>query len=61
MKTLSEMTTAELIDYWSGYLLIEIGRGKFREGVCTMLLATMNESYTRGGKDAAKKAKRGGK
>ena len=44
MKPLSEMTTNELIDYWSGYLLIEIGRGKFREGVCTMLLSTMQET-----------------
>ena len=50
MKKLTEMTTEELVSYWSGYLLMEIGRGKFREGVTTMLLATMQESYTRGEK-----------
>ena len=44
MKALADMTTEELISYWSGYLLIEIGRGKFREAVCTMLLSTMQEA-----------------
>ena len=47
MKPLSKMTTNELVDYWSGYLLIEIGRGTFREGVCHLLLSTMQETATR--------------
>jgi hypothetical protein len=48
VKKLTQMTTEELISYWVGRLLIEIGRGKFREAVGTMLLTTMSESYTRG-------------
>jgi hypothetical protein len=49
------MTTNELVDYWSGYLLIEIGRGKFREGVCLMLTATTQEASTAAEKKARKK------
>jgi hypothetical protein len=55
MKQLSKMSTAELVDYWSGYLLIEIGRGNFRIGVTKMLLATMTEAS----KAAEKKMKEG--
>ena len=54
MKELSEMTIEEMIDYWSGYLLIEIGRGKFREAVGTLLICTMTEAS----RDAEKKAKK---
>lgn len=57
MKPLEEMTTSELIDYWSGYLLMEIGRGKFQTGVGTILLHTMNEAYQRGIKEGKKRAK----
>jgi hypothetical protein len=56
VKQLADMTTNELIDYWSGYLLIEIGRGKFRDGVCMMLLSTMQES--RNQFETEKKAKK---
>ena len=55
MKPLNDMTTGELIDHWSGYLLIEIGRGKFRDGVCTLIL-TRQENYNRC--EAEKKAKK---
>jgi len=44
MKKLSEMTTTELVDYWSGRLIVSIGAGKFRDEVCTMLLCTMRDT-----------------
>ena len=37
MKTTSEMTLNELVDFWSGYLILEIGRGKFRDGVSVLI------------------------
>jgi len=54
MKQFSEMTTSEQVDYWIGYLLVEIGRARFRDAVGTMLIATLTEA----GREAEKKAKR---
>ena len=56
MKPLSKMSLDELIDYWSGYLLIETGRGQFRTGVSLLIQSTIQEDYDRG-KEEGKKTK----
>lgn len=59
-KTLEEMDFKETLDYWSGYAVLEIGRGhSLREAIGLMLQNTMQVSYERGLSDG-KKGKRGG-
>jgi hypothetical protein len=59
-KTLEEMTFTELLDYWTGYIVMEIGRGhSLREAVNLLLQNTMRVSYERGIKDG-KSGKHGG-
>lgn len=59
-KTLDEMTFPELLDYWTGYAVMEIGRGhSLRDAISLMLQNTMRISYERGIADG-KSGKRGG-
>lgn len=59
-KTLEEMSFPELLDYWTGYAVMEIGRGhSLRDVINLMLQNTMRVSYERGIKDG-KTGKRGG-
>lgn len=48
MKPLSEMTTKELVDYWTGYACLEIGRGEFRAAISLMLVNTLKIGFDRG-------------
>ncbi len=43
MKSFEEMTLEEKINWASGYLLISIGEGKFREAVCAIILSSIEE------------------
>jgi hypothetical protein len=59
-KTLEEITFPESLDYWTGYAVMEIGRGhSLRDAINLMLQTTMRISYERGITDG-KKGKRGG-
>ena len=55
MKPTSEMDFKELVDYWTGYACIEIGRGDFRAAISLMLHDAMKIGFDRGVKDAQKK------
>jgi hypothetical protein len=47
MKTTAEMTMKELVDYWTGYACLEIGRGDFRGAISLMLQDTLKIGYDR--------------
>jgi len=55
MKTTEEMTFDELMNYWSGRMIISIGEGKFRDTVAAMLLSTMHDCEHRKDKNAKAK------
>lgn len=38
-KSLDEMTLDDQVNYWTGRLIVSIGRGDFRSTVCGMILA----------------------
>ena len=53
MKTPAEMTFTELVDYYTGYACLEIGRGQaLRGAIALMLQNIMRDSYERGKADA---------
>jgi len=59
-KALEEMDLNELVSYWTGHVVLEIGQGhSLRDAVSLMLQTTMRVSYERGIKDG-KSGKRGG-
>jgi len=59
-KDLHEMDLTEFTDYWTGYTIMELGRGKgLRNAICLMLQNAMRISYERGIADG-KSGKRGG-
>jgi hypothetical protein len=58
MKELKDMNLEELIDYWTGYACMEIGRGRFRDAISLMLQSTMQNSYTRGYSETKKEVKK---
>jgi hypothetical protein len=59
-KSLEEMDFPEQVDYWTGYAVMEIGRGhSLREAISMILNQTMGVSYERGLKDG-KTGKRNG-
>ena len=59
-KTLEEMDFGELLNYWTGYVVMEIGRGHdIREALNMLLQNTMRISYARGLADG-KSGKRNG-
>ena len=58
MKELKDMNLEELIDYWTGYACMEIGRGMFRDAISLMLQSTMQNSYTYGYNESKKEVKK---
>jgi hypothetical protein len=58
MKELKDMNLEELIDYWTGYACMEIGRGRFRDAISLMLQSTMQNSYTYGYNESKKEVKK---
>jgi hypothetical protein len=48
MKPTSEMSFQELVDYWTGYACVEIGRGEFRSAISLMLQDTLKIGFDRG-------------
>lgn len=48
MKTLSEMSFNEKLDWASGELIVSIGRGDFRSALSMILLGVSQEAYDRG-------------
>lgn len=42
-KSLDNMTLDEQINFWTGQLIISIGRGDFRQTVCGMILAYLSK------------------
>jgi hypothetical protein len=59
-KSLEEMTFPEALDYWTGYAVMEIGRGhSLRDAINLMLQNSMRISYERGLADG-KTGRRGG-
>jgi hypothetical protein len=56
MKRTEEMTMKELVDYWTGYACLGIGRGDFRGAISLMLQDTLKIGYDRGAVDALKAA-----
>lgn len=50
----ANMSLPELVDYWTGYACLEIGRGKFRDAVSLMLQSTIQDAYARGVADTKK-------
>uniref|UniRef100_A0A6H2A6G8 Uncharacterized protein n=1 Tax=viral metagenome TaxID=1070528 RepID=A0A6H2A6G8_9ZZZZ len=54
MKALKDMSLTELIDYWWGYLIIEIGKGKGKDAICLILMQTTKDAYDRGIKEGKK-------
>lgn len=56
MQSTSEMTFKELVDYWTSYACVEIGRGEFRTAISLMLQDAMKIGYDRGAVDALKAA-----
>jgi hypothetical protein len=59
-KTLEEMSFVELLNYWTGYILMELGAGRsLRDAVNMVLQQTMRISYERGIADG-KSGKRDG-
>ena len=55
MKKVKELSLVELEDYWWGYLLIEIGKGKGKAAISLMLMQTFSNAYDKG-KDKGRKA-----
>lgn len=51
MKSFEEMSFKELVDYWTGYLTLSIGAGKFREGVSLLLQTILKQGYDKGQRD----------
>jgi hypothetical protein len=41
MKELKDMTTNELVDFWTGHTCIAIGKGEFRSAICDIILSSM--------------------
>lgn len=51
-KTTKDMSMKELVDYWTGYACIEIGRGEFRAAISLMLQDALKVGYDRGFADS---------
>lgn len=56
-KSLEEMSLTELVDYWTGYACVEIGRGKFREAISLIIQSTLQTGFNRGAADVLKNHK----
>jgi hypothetical protein len=41
MKELKDMTTNELVEFWTGHACIAIGKGEFRSAICDIILSSM--------------------
>lgn len=55
MKRFEKMTADELIDYWTGYVCISIGRGELRSAIWLIYQAGHQAGYAK----AANKNRRG--
>ena len=41
MKELKDMTTDELVNFWTGRACIAIGKGEFRSAICDIILSSI--------------------
>ena len=56
-KMTNEMNFDELMDYWSGRMIISIGEGNFRSTIAAMIQSISHDAYQRG-VDSTKKGKK---